>query len=71
MSDKKAPEEIGVEDLDMAVGGKAEASSSAIKDEQRVKLTADGEQHAKLSVNKGEESEKLTVSKGEEKRKHL
>ena len=71
MSDKKSPEEIGADDLDMAVGGRAEGPSSAIKDEQRIKLTADSEEHAKLSANKGEESEKLTVSRGEEKHKHL
>ena len=71
MSDKKSPEEIGAEDLDMAVGGKADTTSSAIQDEQRVKLTADSEEHAKLTLTKGEESEKLTVSRGEEKAKHL
>ena len=44
MTDTKKPEEIGTEDLDMAVGGKSEATLSTAKDEQRIKMTGRGEE---------------------------
>ena len=71
MSDQKKPEELGANDLDMAVGGKSEAPLSTAKDEQRVKLTAVGEEDNKLTVSKGEQTEKLTVAKGEQRQKQI
>ena len=70
MSDKKTPEEISAEDLDMAVGGaKGDAEGDLKLGEEHVKLTASGEEDNKLT-SKAEQHAKLSA-RGEEKRKIL
>lgn len=67
MTDRKKPQDLSAEDLDMAVGGTKEGGGGIGKG-----IIMEGmEDPEPLTIHKGEESEKLTISKGEERRKHI